>query len=566
MKNKLLKKITVLALCAAMALALAGCKGGTSVDIGGNTAVPTNAAGNQGEADVNPPASDESVSASEVTGEFIMNTADGNFVQDGSKYTVTAAGTYSLRGALEGQIVVSAGEADEVVLELNGVTITNAEDSPIKILSADKVEISAKKGTGNVINDNRPAKAEENDTTGEGAIYAKADLKLKGAGTLVINASYNNGVHTTKDLTLKKLSLKVTARNNALKGNDSIKVESGTIIAISTEGDGIKTSATDMSKSGAVRGDVHLSGGSIAIYAAGDGIQAAHDFILEAADGFSPNVSVFTGSYSGYTAETASTTSYKGVKAGNEIRISAGSIAVSSYDDGLHADFGTAFESGGAGTGNVTITGGTVTTAVYSPEGKTGGGKHGPDGHEWGGQQAVSGADGIHADGVLSISGGTVNMDSAYEGVEANVINVSGGSLIITANDDGINACKGQASPAVNISGGFLDITVPADGDVDGIDSNGLYTQTGGVVITRGPNIEMAAAIDAEASVSVTGGTLLALGYGRIQTGGDVKEVSLSLHSQGDHTLTVGGNTYSFTNIRSYGQTVCVSDTQVSGN
>ncbi|MGX8704244.1 MAG: carbohydrate-binding domain-containing protein, partial [bacterium] len=82
------------------------------------------------------------------------------------------------------------------------------QDSPIKILSAEKVEISAKKGTDNVINDNRSEKNASDETQGEGAIYAKADLKLKGTGTLVVNASYNNGIHTTKDLKIQKLSLK----------------------------------------------------------------------------------------------------------------------------------------------------------------------------------------------------------------------------------------------------------------------------------------------------------------------------------------------------------------------
>ena len=61
-------------------------------------------------------------------------------------------------------------------------------------------------------------------------------------------------------------------------------------------------------------------GGSIAVYAAGDGIQAAHDFVLCAdEEGNTANISIFTGSYSGYTADNASATSYKGVKAQSEI-------------------------------------------------------------------------------------------------------------------------------------------------------------------------------------------------------------------------------------------------------
>ena len=182
----------------------------------------------------------------------------------------------------------------------------------------------------------------------------------------------------------------------------------------------------------------------------------------------------------------------------------------------------------------------------------------------WGGQQGVSGADAIHADNTLNISGGTIVIDSAYEGLEANIINISGGKTIVAANDDGVNACSGNSTPIINVTGGYLDVTVSANGDVDGIDSNGSYKQTGGIVITRGPNSQMACAIDADGSVSMTGGTLIILGYGRVSTGNSVKSVSLSLHSAGTHTVTVNGTSYSFTNTGSYGRTICYSDGNVS--
>ena len=510
------------------------------------------------------PVTDSDITAEEATGEFTLTTADGKYERSGSVYTITAAGTYALSGALNGQILVEAGENDEVILELNGVTLTCSTDSPVKILSADKVEISAKSGTENVINDTRSAKTADSDSQGEGAIYAKTDLKLKSTGTLVINGNYNNGVHTTKDLTVQKLSLKVTARNNALKGNDSVTVKSGTVVVISTHGDGIKTQNTDADKSGNTRGDVTFTGGTVTVYAAGDGIQAAHNFEMSAdSEGSVPTVTVYTGSYSGYTASDASTTSYKGIKVQNELNIKAGALTVQSYDDGLHADYGTSFTAGGKGQGTINVSGGTVTLTVYAPTGKTGGGRRGPGG--WGGQQSVSGADGIHADYQLNVSGGTVNVDSAYEGLEANVITVSGGTVTVSASDDGVNACKGVVTPQVNVTGGYLDVTVSANGDTDGIDSNGVYTQTGGVVITRGPNSEMAAAIDAEGSVTVTGGTLIVLGYGKVQTGGSVRSYSLSLHSAGNHTVTVDGTTYTFTNASAYGRTTCYSSVAVNG-
>lgn len=512
---------------------------------------------------VTDPVTDETVTAREATGEFTLTSEDGAFSSVDGVYTITAGGTYSLSGLLEGQILVAAGDEDKVVLELNGVTITYGADSPIKIESAKSVDISAKSGTENVINDTRSVKTADEESQGEGAIYSKCDLKLKGTGTLVVNAAYNNGIATTKDLTIQKLSLKVIAYNNALKGNDSVTITSGTVVAISTNGDGVKTVNTDANKNGVTRGDIVLSGGSIAVYAAGDGFQAAHTFEMTMGEENSAaTVVIYTGSYSGYTASNASTTSYKGVKAQNELNILAGSITIESYDDGLHADHGAALDDGTKGLGTINISGGAVTMSVYAPENKTFGGRMGPGG--WGGQQTVSGADGIHADYVLNISGGVINIDSAYEGLEANVINISGGESYVSANDDGVNASSGVTTPQINITDGYLDVTVSASSDTDGIDSNGAYTQTGGVVITRGPNNENMAALDTDGAASVTGGTLIILGYGRVSTGGSVKSYSLSLHSTGSHTVKIDGVSYTFTNTESYGRTICYSDVLVS--
>ena len=506
---------------------------------------------------------DKSITAEETSGTFEMTTEDGTFSNSGNVYTVTSAGTYTATGLLEGQIVISAGEDDEVVLELSGATIKNGTDSPIKVLSAGDVDISAKKGTENVVNDTRSAKTADDADQGEGAIYANCDLKIKGTGTLVVNASYNNGIHTTKDLTVQKLSLKVNAYGNALKGNDSISVISGTVAAISTNGDGLKTENTDVNKNGVTRGNITVSGGTLTVYAAGDGIQAAHNFEMTTGEeGTAPTVTVYTGSYSGYTASGASTTSYKGVKVQNELNIKDGTITLQTYDDGLHADYGTSFDDGTKGQGTINVSGGAVNMNVYAPENKTAGGRQGPGG--WSGQQTVSGADGIHADGVLNISGGVINIDSAYEGLEANVINVSGGKTIVAANDDGVNATKGNSTALINVTGGYLDVTVSPSGDTDGIDSNGTYQQTGGVVIARGPNSDMSAAIDADGSVSISGGTLIVLGYGRVSTSGSVKTVSLSLHSSGSHTVKIDGTSYTFTNAYSYGATTCYSDATVS--
>ena len=146
MKNAQFKKLLLSALCAALAVMLCGCN---IITFGGGSS-PTDPGSQQGQEGMSTDyieataASDSSVSASETDGEFTITTEDGAFTKDGGAYTVTKAGTYSLAGRLSGQIIVEAGADDEVVLELNGVTIENSSDSPIRILSADKVEIPAR--------------------------------------------------------------------------------------------------------------------------------------------------------------------------------------------------------------------------------------------------------------------------------------------------------------------------------------------------------------------------------------------------------------------------------------
>ena len=439
--------------------------------------------------------SDTTIHPADQTGEFSV-TKKGDaaeYTQEDNIYTITAAGEYTLKGYLAGQIVVDAGDDDEVTIVLAGATIVYDQNSPILIKNADSVTIKAKADTENTVYDNRAAKTVDVDDQGEGAISAKCDLKFAATGTLYVEGNYNNGIHTTKDLKIQKQTLKVKAVNNGLKGKDSVTIESGTIVVISTGGDGIKTENTDVSSKGNQRGTITVNGGDIEIYAAGDGVQAAYNFEMNGG-----TLTVKNGSYSAYTSRNADVDSYKGIKVKNELNINGGQIVISSYDDGLHADYGTALENGETGVGVININDGTVKIAVTASS-----------------SRYVSGADAIHADNTLNVNGGVVTVSSAYEGLEANVINITGGTITVSASDDGLNAAnKIGKTPSITISGGYVDITM-ASGDTDGIDSNGTFTMTGGVVVSRGaPNSSnaMATGLDCDGAAKITGGTFIQLG------------------------------------------------------
>ena len=243
-------------------------------------------------------------------------------------------------------------------------------------------------------------------------------------------------------------------------------------------------------------------------------------------------------SFGSWSNEDDNATSQKGIKCENEIVIKSGIISLQCKDDGIHANYDGALENGETPLGNVTISGGNI--SIQSDD------------------------DGIHADYVLTISGGEINVTDSYEGIEATQINVSGGTTKVVSSDDGVNARTGIYSSSITVSGGVLDVTVPNGGDSDGIDSNGTYIQTGGIVVTRGPNSSNMAAIDADSTKQINGGTIIILGYGSINRGTGVSSYSLSLHSSGSHTVSIGGEPFTFNNSNSYARTSCYSSVAVA--
>ncbi len=561
MKNKLFKTLLAVLLVAGM-LVLASCGFVKATQTVTNTESGTNA---------DPVTTDDAQNAkdneTEITGSFAIATQVANgYVQTGNVYTITAAGEYTLSGVLEeGQVIVNAGDDDKVTLYLNNVSITCSTNSPIYIQNADKVKINALEGTYNVVTDARALQTDENDTTGQGAIYACCDLDLLGTGSLVVEAGYNNGIQTKDDLEIKTIVLYVKAPNNAIKGNDSLTIKSGNIIAISSAGDALKTENSDISSKGNQRGTITISGGTLELYAGCDGIDASYDVVISG----SPSILIKTNTYSEYTADslkkTASSSSSgwgrggfpgesgntnksaessKGIKADNQITISGGTIEIFCKDDGIHANQDVALENGVSPLGNITVSGGSI--------------------------QITAADDAIHADGTLQIDGGYINIVTAYEGLEGHYVNITDGEVHVYATNDGVNAqgsSKNVSDGVITVSGGKVYVEV-AGGDVDGVDANGSYYQTGGFVVVSNPNANStgtAAAVDADNTVSVTGGIILALGAvpssgggmggGRFGMGGMYAGSSLpsgyvtfsNTLSAGEHTFTFDGTAYTFT-------------------
>ena len=431
----------------------------------------------------------------------------------------------SVTGEFNGQIVIDAGDDYKFELELNGVKLYSGEYNPVTVLSGDKVTLTAKKGTQNYIYDTRAAISDDDETSYSAAIYSVCDLDLGGKGELVVVSANNNGIHTKDDLKVKNLTLYVTCEDNALKGNDGVTVTGGTLTLIAKTGDGIKTSNSSLSSKGKQKGTIALTGGTIDIYAACDGMDAAYNVEI----GEDVIVNIYTDRYSPYSEEVETTasessTSYslyaggfggnggfgggpgggnggnpgggmndgnsekgdystKGIKADNEIIISGGTITVNSYDDAVHANGGETLENNETSTGNITISGGTLT--LFSKD------------------------DGVHADGTLTVNGGTIDITGSYEGLEGTFIVINGGDISIVSSDDGINATT-TSGDGITFNDG--NVFIYAGGD--GLDSNSKTSYRG--IVFAGGNIAVVStsggdsSIDTENGYTYTGGAVLA--------------------------------------------------------
>lgn len=259
--------------------------------------------------------------------------------------------------------------------------------------------------------------------------------------------------------------------------------------------------------------ELTIAGGTLHITAGGDAVKASPD----------------TGD-----TENPDTTSL-----GN-VTISGGTLTLSAAEDGIQAD------------GDLTISGGTFhvktngghTTALTDDSASCKGFKAGKTLTVTGGTLTVDSADdALHANTDVTISGGTltlatgddavhadndlvigtkgasststprINITASYEGLEGTTVTVYSGDIDVAASDDGVNAASstlGERSDkyAINIAGGDLYI----DAGSDGLDSNNDINITGGKVEVYGADAMMDAAIDYDGTFTLSGGTLFGAG------------------------------------------------------
>ena len=405
-------------------------------------------------------------------------TADGKYSGyeiEGTDVSITAAGTYVFSGDCDdGSITVKKGVTG-VTLVLNGLTLTNADSAAITLNKTAEAALIAA-GSENTVADTAGA----NDENAAVKVKSGASLSLSGTGTLTACGNVKNGIKGASDavITVDEMTLNIEAADDGLSCDDELTIKGGRV-NITAGGDAVKASPdTDDTKNPDTTslGSVTISGGTITLEAAEDGIQADGDLTI------SGGTFAVTANGGHTTTISDEDASCKGLKAGKTLTVSGGTFTVDSADDALHAN-------------DVTVSGGTLTLA--------------------------SGDDAVHVDNdlVVGVQGSSststpkINITASYEGLEGTTVSVYSGDIDVVASDDGVNAASSELGEhsdkfAINIAGGDLYI----DAGSDGLDSNNDISITGGRVEVYGADAMMDAAIDYDGTFTLSGGTLFGAG------------------------------------------------------
>ena len=419
MKKTFGRKITALLLCAMIlsAAGMSGCGNAESESSAASVSSQQNSASDtSSDKDDDTSKAETADTKIELTGESAKVTGSGASVEGGT-ITISSAGTYTVSGKLnKGNIVIEAGKDDEVCLVLSGAEIYSEDTAAVYASKCGKTIIMLADNTENVLSDGKDyvkTEEESDDDSPNAAVYVKDDLTIRGNGSLTVKANAHNGITSKDSLSIESGSISVTAVNHCITGKDALAVSGGEISVSTDGGDGLKSTNTDDDK-----GSVTIENAKIDITCAKDGIQAEHNITIG-----SGTISIVTGGGSennktvkndmGFhmnntdtDTDTTESSNYKGIKAGGDISISGGTFTIDAYDDAVHSN------------SNISINGGSFTIKA--------------------------GDDGVHADSELTISNGTVKVEKSYEGLEAEVINITDGTIDITADDDGINCAGGN--------------------------------------------------------------------------------------------------------------------------
>ena len=450
--------------------------------------------------------------------------------------------TYRLSGtSTDGEFYMSGSY--KATLELNGLTLTNStpvsSGAAIHIQNGKRINIKVVEGTTNTLTDAASGSQ-------KGCLYVKGHAEFKQKGTLNVYGNVKHAIKAGEYITVKNATINVkSAAGDGINCAQFFAMESGKVNISGTSDDGIQcdlegtestgettdhededsgniyiaggTLTIDVTATAAkgikCEGDMQISGGGITVTTSGSGEWDSTDQETKAAACMSADGSICISG--GELNLTSTGSGGKGIKCDDTLIISDGTVTVKTTG-GLYYNNGT--------TENTNYTGDTdrISSSYYSsPKGIKAGTKT-----ENGNNTTYSGD--------LQITGGTVNVTTTGnngEGIESkNTLTISGGTVTVNSQDDGINSAR-----AMYLKGGTITV-VAKNND----------------------------AIDANANMYISGGTIIACGAQGAECGLDAAE-GYHLYITGGNVLAIAANNNSVTST-SGSQCVVSASGSVSAN
>lgn len=289
---------------------------------------------------------------------------------------------------------------------------------------------------------------------------------------------------------------------------------------------------------------VEIEGGTLNIVCGGDGIRTNEDTDIE----------------KGYINISSGTVNIEskldGIQATSDVVIAAGVLSVKSGGgatgayDGTYESFApfgggrhpessiysdnetdAASTKGIKADKSITVSGGSIYVdslddSIHSPIVTVGGGD----------LRLKSDDDGIHADELVTVTDGQLAVTQSYEGVEGRNIDIIGGTLVVNSSDDGFNAASSDSSGAD--AANFMNFSLlnfrGNPGGMTDYDSSCNIDVSGGTVII----IAQGDGVDSNGSVTMTGGRMIV--YGPTNGGNGALDYGGSFTVSGGTLLAAG--------------------------
>lgn len=179
---------------------------------------------------------------------------------------IREGGSYCLSGRLEGTLIISVFDDEQVHVVLNGFEVYSSGVPALQVESAAKVIITAAEESQNIFCDSEYRSVEEKDS----CIYSVADLTFNGSGNINIWGYYQDAVASKGQVKVLDGNYTIYTVDDGIKGRDGVVITGGTF-ALQTEGSAIKSTNVESVK----KGDIHIQGGNLTIIAGEHAIEAA---------------------------------------------------------------------------------------------------------------------------------------------------------------------------------------------------------------------------------------------------------------------------------------------------